>query len=338
LATDDDERKGVFQAALAQAEELWEAAVTVGPASRPLPLYYSLSQAGRAVCAAWTAGEAWRPEAHGLVRAADDDVVREVGPFGYECRVVTEGHRPGAFPMIAEATVSTTFAGNASVADLWASLPGFPTPHEVFGGRPRCLTLSPAQRPEDARPHFVRLAAPTHGMFLLSPPADLDQLPRDYPTTRGIEQDGVRASLFGGDDPLFRFVGEDGAARKLHEVGLVPYWAEGPFGDLLVRPKVGTESIGPPSEFLTMYALLFCLSELARYYPETWVDALDPDRSQAAVTLEHGLEIATDQAPRLINEALSGPIVELFREQLREREAEAAAATGDEVPAAPANE
>ena len=31
---------------------------------------------------------------------------------------------------------------------------------------------------------------------------------------------------------------------------------------LLLRPRVGSEPVGPPSEFLTLYALLFCLSEL----------------------------------------------------------------------------
>jgi hypothetical protein len=47
----DQERRDVFQAALAQSEELWDAAATSGPASRLLPLFYCLSQAGRAVCA-----------------------------------------------------------------------------------------------------------------------------------------------------------------------------------------------------------------------------------------------------------------------------------------------
>ena len=50
----DPARLHVFQAALTQAEELWEAASAVGAASRPLPLFYCLSQAGRAICAAWT--------------------------------------------------------------------------------------------------------------------------------------------------------------------------------------------------------------------------------------------------------------------------------------------
>jgi hypothetical protein len=99
-----------------------------------------------------------------------------------------------------------------------------------------------------------------------------------------------------------------------------------------VRPKVGTDLIGPPSEFLTLWTLLFCLSELARYYPDTWVGALDLDRSTGAVTIEHGLDITLERAPTLIREALSGPIPELMRLDLRRREIEAAETTGEDVP------
>src|SRR5713226_9643505 len=61
----DEARTRVFQAAMTQAEELWEAASAVGAASQPLPLFYCLSQAGRAICAAWSRDN-WRPTTHGI--------------------------------------------------------------------------------------------------------------------------------------------------------------------------------------------------------------------------------------------------------------------------------
>ena len=71
----DPRRTRVFQAALTQAEELWEAASAVGAASRPLPLFYCLSQAGRAICAAWKTESPWEPTGHGLSsRRQPDDV------------------------------------------------------------------------------------------------------------------------------------------------------------------------------------------------------------------------------------------------------------------------
>src|SRR5258708_23820143 len=66
LADGDEERAAVFAAALEQSEQLMRAAEAVGHAARPLPLFYSLSQAGRAIAATHLA-HPWRLAAHGLV-------------------------------------------------------------------------------------------------------------------------------------------------------------------------------------------------------------------------------------------------------------------------------
>ncbi len=49
LAASDDARRETFNAALQQAQELAHASDAVGYAAKPLPLFYSLSQAGRAM-------------------------------------------------------------------------------------------------------------------------------------------------------------------------------------------------------------------------------------------------------------------------------------------------
>jgi hypothetical protein len=64
----DSARRAALQEALAQAEELWDAAAVVNPTTRALPLLYSLSQAGPAICAAWLGDDQWVPRAHGLRR------------------------------------------------------------------------------------------------------------------------------------------------------------------------------------------------------------------------------------------------------------------------------
>jgi hypothetical protein len=58
-------RKRTFRAALQQFEELLGAAETVGSASRPLLLFYALSQAGRAITAA-RGSMPWELRRHGL--------------------------------------------------------------------------------------------------------------------------------------------------------------------------------------------------------------------------------------------------------------------------------
>src|SRR5437016_2663546 len=50
-AARDEQAAAIFRAALQQFEELMRAAGAAGPAGRPLPLFYALSQAGRAMVA-----------------------------------------------------------------------------------------------------------------------------------------------------------------------------------------------------------------------------------------------------------------------------------------------
>jgi YaaC-like Protein len=63
----------MISASLEQFEELLDAARSVGPATRPLPLYYALSQAGRAIAAARRV-HPWRLRFHGLTLLDDSGV------------------------------------------------------------------------------------------------------------------------------------------------------------------------------------------------------------------------------------------------------------------------
>jgi hypothetical protein len=58
LAGVNKARRRVFGSALAQLDELLQAAASVGPSVSPIPLYYALTQAGRAI-AAVTLNEIW---------------------------------------------------------------------------------------------------------------------------------------------------------------------------------------------------------------------------------------------------------------------------------------
>jgi hypothetical protein len=233
----------------------------------------------------------------------------------------------GIYGMVADATASSTFVGYATVADLWASIPGWPTPNSIFGDRPRCLTLEPVRVPNDQRPDRAQAFLPTHAVIRFHE-VDVEELPSAYPTMAGIQQDGSRTRPYFGTEPIYHFLREDGTVRSLSEIGGRAAGEPRLMGDIVVRPRVGEEPVGPPSLFLTLWALLFCLSELARYYPDTWADALDPDRSRAAVTLEAGLDRALEQTPGLISTALRGPIDEWIRKELRRQEAEANAEPG----------
>ncbi len=113
-AGENPERRGVF-------DELISSAESVGPATRPLPLFYALSQAGRAIAAAHAAG-AWRLRAHGLSATElshpllempiMSDPLQDSGP--------DVADSPSA---LAAATGSDMFTGSVSIGELWASLP-----------------------------------------------------------------------------------------------------------------------------------------------------------------------------------------------------------------------
>ena len=74
-----------------------------------------------------------------------------------------------------------------------------------------------------------------------------------------LQQVGVQANPMGVEEPVFTFPRENGTLRRLTEVGVRLRGAD-PFGGaVLVRPKVGDGAGEPPSEFPTLYALMFCL-------------------------------------------------------------------------------
>lgn len=71
-AAADDARRRTYVFALEQAEQMFRAATGTGVATRPLLVFYGLSQAGRAIAAAAAAADAggWELEGHGIACVA----------------------------------------------------------------------------------------------------------------------------------------------------------------------------------------------------------------------------------------------------------------------------
>jgi hypothetical protein len=64
---------------------------------------------------------------------------------------------------------------------------------------------------------------------------------------------------------------------------------------------------------MTWWAVLYALSMVARYEPDSWVGLLDVDKSQFAVPLEGLLEDALEVAPHLVLDALQAVPLLLHR-------------------------
>lgn len=117
-AVADPDRRRTFAAALRQAEELAEAAQEAGYASKPLPLFYSLSQAGRAIAAAHLSGP-WMLQGHGLSPTLDVSMPildTLVSPKSNSRTV-------DSFRGVTTAIGSPTLNGRATLGELWAVNP-----------------------------------------------------------------------------------------------------------------------------------------------------------------------------------------------------------------------
>jgi hypothetical protein len=92
LAATDENRKETYGAALQQFDELMLAASTVSPVSRPLPLYYAVLQAGKAIAAALAPGD-WSKIGHGHGLGED----RDIPPSGHDTDAVWPGRGDDGF-------------------------------------------------------------------------------------------------------------------------------------------------------------------------------------------------------------------------------------------------
>jgi hypothetical protein len=71
-----------------------------------------------------------------------------------------------------------------------------------------------------------------------------------------------------------------------------------------VRPAVDGKP--PPSILMSWWAVLYALSQLARYEPATWAAFISPDRSALTVPIEAALRHGERILPRLVVHALGG--------------------------------
>jgi hypothetical protein len=111
---EDGQRATLYRAAMQQFEDLMVAASSTGPAASPLPLYYALNQAGRALLAVREREDdkvfATR-EHHGL-SISHDDVHDDL----LEVPVKPVSQETGQFQRVANATESPVLRGKAGVA------------------------------------------------------------------------------------------------------------------------------------------------------------------------------------------------------------------------------
>lgn len=123
-----------------QFDDLMTAATVIGPVSRPLPLYYAVLQAGKAIAAAWTPGDGWRAGGHGL---AEDDPAEWQDILHFRVKPSrSKKWGTGTFGAVAEKLGPARLMERVELGALWSALPGANLPPS-YGSWPLALPFQP---------------------------------------------------------------------------------------------------------------------------------------------------------------------------------------------------
>lgn len=316
----------MFAAALEQGQQFMQAAEMVGYATRPVQLFYGLSQLGRAVAAASThltdsldehprmgrgadenrgQAETWRLSGHGITTPR----LRERSRSGLSA-VMLQGQSGGTAPGVARAVGSAPLPADREVPliELWAMLPeAQQVPLPGFAGKPLILPVTreheqawydAANIPDGPPVTHIKL----HGLC----EASLSDYLTWYP---GLGEprppDEVRT---GRECIKMTWV----ANQNDYDNNWADWYGYGVSPKLSFMTYRGTECTVPviagmrePVHPITIWwSVLFTLSMLARYEPDTWSAFIDVDRSANASAIEHILDVALDAVPDLILAAI----------------------------------
>jgi YaaC-like Protein len=291
------ERAAVYDAALEQAQQQFLAAAGIGYDSRPLNLFYGLSQAGRALATVLArADESYELRGHGISSPNLEDVSHNPHEKLVDLTVRSDGRRPYAsFTRLSQLLNSPLVEQPVPMARLWGML---------------------------VEPQLHEPLAPVNFPVLMAEGRTMSGDPQTF-AIEGIsgipvEFDGIDSSGFDaflGLYPALRDVqfhrqtgrseGRDKCPSTLSIEVRVPIEREDPGplgidyrGSLVILPAVaGSEAMHP---LMIWWSVLYPLSMLARYQPRAWVELIDVSRSEYAVAIEYLLDVAQDSVPDLV--------------------------------------
>lgn len=297
LAKDSGARRRVFGAALGQWDALLAASARVVPAASPILLFYALSQAGRAVCAAHTSGQPWQSRGHGL------SIGNPGKPIG-ETVIRPDGGSDSSFAMLCKALKTRPLSESTTLGALWAANRHLETVDGLGVGSPPALGLTVIGPMVMGGP---ALLAQLGGGWAADLPSDnaaaatvLGERLHEYPgaSTGLVVHEQATSITAEGSEPQVKIGWLDGNGKSMPVDQIAP--DDGQF----LRPRLNQAGDTLPSLAL-WWATLLTLSSLARYHPEQWSDALDRDKAVTAVPIEEALNVGREMLPWLLIRALA---------------------------------
>jgi hypothetical protein len=296
-------------AALQQAEELFRAAETSGPASSPLLLFYGLSQAGRAVAAAAAGlqGDDWQLSGHGIKATGMSADLPKINVM------TTPKDDKTSFVRLSRLLGSPVWTGAdpVTLAQLWDSIPDM-VEHPLCDGDQRVGALEAVPNSPEAGHQVVSALVsgfPNRLASVSATRADFDAFMAAYPSALGyvpvVDQTGKPQYHDYADAPGLSVqmsweagpkypVAEDVRTARINAV--VRHYTRGTF--YLFPETIAGE--GPLHPLMTWWAVLYTLSMLARYQPSEWAHCIDINSSPFANAVENLLDDARTVVPDLV--------------------------------------
>ncbi|WP_374238161.1 YaaC family protein [Actinoplanes sp. DH11] len=296
-------RRSMFRASLEQCEQFLAAAESSGYATRPVHLFYALSQGSRALVAASPriGNQQWQVTGHGLSMVSAAPSIGDVA-------VKPTGN--GLFQALAVSLGAESLAEDAAVTvgELWTAVP-LPagTPPLSAAAIHSVLAFMPPSWPRD-EPFCEARAAwilpdveKSYGSDAAGLKAHFDR----YPALRNTrwETGGDGKARWDRSDLVssLRFYWDDrNGLQTMSGLGVVQYSGR---DDYLITPSMPgmTSGLHP---VLAWWAVLLALSSMARYEPTSWSRMIDVDACAEAVAVERLLDAALSEIPGMLLHAL----------------------------------
>ncbi len=287
LVADGD--RDLLVSALDQAEDLFRTAAVAEYSTRALPLFYGLSQAGRAVAVA--AEDGMRLRGHGI----HADFANASGGSDLFATTVTANGKQGAsFTELSRLLGSAQMRRPQTLSDLWSMVLEVGLSEPRLRARRTHLIIDQSGTRRERILYSVA-SIPLSGHVFDD--ASFAELRAGYPDLRGFELDGVH----------YRNAEDEGTVQ-VNFAPAVPWAIRRPgrryrHSEVLMPAVYGEAATLHP--MMLWWAILFSLSMLTRYEPDAWKRAIDVNSVSTAVVVEALLDVALDAVPDIIERVLS---------------------------------
>lgn len=302
-------RRTVFGAALQQAEELFRSSELLGASTRPINIFYGLSQATRAIASAGIADRnAWQLRGHGITHEKGFD--RSLSSIQFQ----ESRDARGSYTSLSDLLNSPRSESPVLLVDALASLPHTPAGASWTDRvRPLSYRLHPQGMDGTYHIHSRDYFVETSGWP--RPPGEISAdieplrrwalehlehyfpgltsaspLPDEHPNIR-VEIDSQILTL--------RFRSEDTLSANWQREAIIKDLGLQYSGQPFIFPRFRGFS-APQHPLMIWWACLWSFSMYARYEPSRWSSLIDVDTSPDAVGIETLLDDSLDVVPQMI--------------------------------------